>query len=320
MLILSWSGSVLGEKMALEENIEEFLVYFEAYAASKDWNNDKKVLVVILHIADRLKPSMMQLIKANSTLRGLKKMDQLKNKVQKDDDSVQMYTNCFDAYVKEIDEQLRDLEKREWYIQGLQNLYQEKIISLCPEMYEEAKKLAVKIEKAQLMQSLKENKLIGNKAKGISAIYGATTVCHVGEGHISNMDRIDRMETSITELTRVIQTLVEERRNPVQQRGPAMNTLQNRSGENRSRSSTPHKTVDRSNSRQNDRVNDLSIRGADVRLFEVIEKIVPHEEEYLMVHVDEDEKLFDIRNLGKRRRSDVGVTTRASKRRKVRDW
>ncbi|CAG8769709.1 9685_t:CDS:2, partial [Gigaspora rosea] len=41
------------------------------------------------------------------------KMERLKDMIQGDDDSVQIYTNCFDAYVKEIDEQLRDLEKRE---------------------------------------------------------------------------------------------------------------------------------------------------------------------------------------------------------------
>ncbi|CAG8538533.1 1966_t:CDS:1, partial [Scutellospora calospora] len=54
------------------ENIKEFLIYFEAYAASKDWNNSKKSLVIVLHITDRLKPSMMQLMKIHSKWEDLK--------------------------------------------------------------------------------------------------------------------------------------------------------------------------------------------------------------------------------------------------------
>ncbi|CAG8812548.1 20117_t:CDS:2, partial [Gigaspora rosea] len=195
----------------------------------------------------------------------------------------------------------------------LQNPYQEKIINLHPETYEEAKQLAVKMEKynhnreyisKSTINTVTEriNKLIGNEAKGIPAFSGATAICCIGEGHISNMDRIDRIETSITELTRVIQTLVEERRNPVQRRSPPINTSQNRSGENQSRSITPHKCF----------IYDQE--GHIAR--DCYGKNSTHEKEYFMVHVDEDEELFDIRNPAKRRQLDVGVTTRASKRRK----
>ncbi|CAG8688765.1 9116_t:CDS:2 [Cetraspora pellucida] len=125
------------------ENIEEFLVYFEAYAASKDWDDNKKSLVVILHIADRLKPSIMQLRKNNSSWKDLRTamikrwatssdlnegLERLKNMVQETGDTVQMYTSCFDAYVTEIQDQIH-IEK------GLLD------------MYEAAKELAVKMEK-----------------------------------------------------------------------------------------------------------------------------------------------------------------------------
>ncbi|CAG8817322.1 5082_t:CDS:2, partial [Gigaspora rosea] len=74
----------------------------------------------------KLNPSMMQLRKAHSTWNNLKtamitnwatssdineKLERLKNMVQETGDTVQMYTNCFDAYTTKVKNQLRDLEK-----------------------------------------------------------------------------------------------------------------------------------------------------------------------------------------------------------------
>ncbi|CAG8548518.1 9079_t:CDS:2 [Cetraspora pellucida] len=54
------------------ENIEEFLIYFEAYATLKDWDNNKKSLVIVLHIADRLKPLIIQLRRNNLNWKNLR--------------------------------------------------------------------------------------------------------------------------------------------------------------------------------------------------------------------------------------------------------
>ncbi|CAG8822340.1 17530_t:CDS:1, partial [Racocetra persica] len=52
--------------------------------------------------------------------------------VQDKDNTVQMYTNCFDTYIEEVKNYVRDLKKREWYVQGLLSLYREKVIAQCP--------------------------------------------------------------------------------------------------------------------------------------------------------------------------------------------
>ncbi|CAG8535000.1 3082_t:CDS:2, partial [Gigaspora rosea] len=151
------------------------------------------------------------------------------------------------------------------------------------------------------------NKWGNEEINAVPLLLGATKIRKMDEGHLLNMDRIDRIETSIAELAKAIQTLIDRKYNPSQRRAPYSNITQNRGSRNLSNSVTP---------RQNDQVDSPDVSGADMRLFEVTEKTIPKEDEYLMIHVDEDDALFDIRNLRKGQQLNVGGTARASKRRK----
>ncbi|CAG8834483.1 29123_t:CDS:2, partial [Gigaspora margarita] len=299
------------------ENIEEFLLYFEAYAASKDWDDRKKSLVIVLHIVDKLKPSMIQLIKVHSTWNNLKvamitkwatsldineKLEHLKNTIQKTDDTAQMYTNYFDAYIDEVKDQLRDLKKREWYIQGLRSPYRERVAA--------AKELAVKMEKYDRdreyiskspvkITTKKANRVGKEMVDESSTAQEAIKICRVGDQHSLNTERLDRMETSIVELLKAVQTLVERKQTLSPRRSSFTNLTLNRGSMSQNRNAISY--MDQPNTNPNTQVKNLNIRGADVRLFEVIKKVKPKEDEYLMIYVSEDEVLFNVRTLGKRR-------------------
>ncbi|CAG8752272.1 2912_t:CDS:2, partial [Racocetra fulgida] len=178
------------------KNIEEFLLYFEAYTASKDWDDGKKSLIIVLHITDKLKLLMMQLMKAHSTWKDLKvamitkwttssdineKLEHLKNMVQEIGDTVQMYTNCFDNYITEVKDQLRDLEKREWYIQAVK-------MKKYDRNREYISKSLVQIATEKVSRASKD------KTYEIPTAH-ETKICRVSDQHFLNTERLDRMET-----------------------------------------------------------------------------------------------------------------------------
>ncbi|CAG8487252.1 8716_t:CDS:2 [Gigaspora rosea] len=195
------------------ENVKEFLLYFEAYAASKDWDDGKKSLVIVLHVADKLKPSMIQLMKVHSTWNNLKaamitkwatssnineKLEHLKNMVQEANDTVQMYTNCFDAYIEE----------------GLRSPYRERVASARPDTYEAAKELAVKMEKYDCNREYiskspvkittgKANRVGKEKGDESSATQEPIKVCRVKDQHPLNTERLNWMETNLVEIRRI---------------------------------------------------------------------------------------------------------------------
>ncbi|CAG8606281.1 9119_t:CDS:2 [Gigaspora rosea] len=275
------------------ENIEEFLIYFEAYAASKDWDDNKKCI-------NNLRAAMITNWATSSDIN--EKLECLKNMVQEAGDTVQIYTNCFDAYIAKVKNQLRDLEKREWYIQGLQKKYDRD--------REYISKSSVRIATGEVNKSGK------NKLDKLPSAHEAKRICRVGEQHFLNTERLDRMETSIVELVKAVQTLMERRGSLSPHRSPASNMTQNRGYVGQNRGTTPQRSV---KYKPSDQAGGPDIRGADVRFFEVTEKAAPKGDEYLMIHVEADKALFDVRNLGKRRRSieDEAPVTLASKRKKA---
>ncbi|CAG8716338.1 22589_t:CDS:2, partial [Gigaspora rosea] len=104
-------------------------------------------------------------------------------------------------------------------------------------------------------------------------------IYRVEDQHPINTERLNQMKTSIVELLKAVQTLVERKHAPSPRRtefkyGPTKHELKHSS-------------------------NNPNIRDTDVRLFEVTEKAKPKEDEYLMIYVSEDEALFNVRNLVK---------------------
>ncbi|CAG8743216.1 26425_t:CDS:2, partial [Gigaspora margarita] len=95
------------------EDIEEFLEDYEAY-------------VIRLHVSDNLKPWICEQIKAYTAWADLKdaiitgaqascnkeeKLEQLKNIKQKSNDTIKAYTNQFDACIKLVENNIREIEK-----------------------------------------------------------------------------------------------------------------------------------------------------------------------------------------------------------------
>ncbi|CAG8805864.1 26612_t:CDS:1, partial [Dentiscutata erythropus] len=67
---------------------------------------------------------------------------------------------------------------------------------------------------------------------------------------------------------------------------------------------------------RNEQPNVPDVASATVRLFKVTEKETSKEDEYLIIYVDEDDTLFDIRNLRKRRLQNMEEGVHAAKKRK----
>ncbi|CAG8690562.1 3540_t:CDS:2, partial [Gigaspora rosea] len=179
---------------------------------------------------DKLKPSLMQLRKAHSTWNNLRaamitnwatssdineKLEHLKNMVQEAGDTVQMYTNCFDTYIAE----------------GLQSPYWQRVIDAWPDTYEAAKDLAVMMEKYDRdreyvskcpvrIATREVNKLGKNKLDELPSAHEAKRICQVGKQHSLNTERLDRIETSIVELLKAVQTLMEGRGSLLPHRSP----------------------------------------------------------------------------------------------------
>ncbi|CAG8672269.1 19088_t:CDS:1 [Gigaspora rosea] len=204
----------------------------------------------------------------------------------------------------------------------------------CPDMYEAAKELAVKMEKYDRdreyiskspvkITTEKANRVGKENVDEISATQEPIKVCRVKDQHPLNTERLNQMETSIVELLKAVQTLVEKKHALSLRRSSSSNLTLNRGNMNRNRTITsctcfacnregymardcPNRSeqssnMDQSNMNSNTHANNPNVRGADIRLFEITEKTKPKEDEYLMICVSEDEALFNVRNLGKRR-------------------
>ncbi|CAG8526372.1 738_t:CDS:2, partial [Dentiscutata heterogama] len=174
---------------------------------------------------------------------------------------------------------------------GLQSPYREKVVGAHPETYENAKKLAAKIKKYDqdreyISKSLtkilieKTNKVNKEKVNKFSTMKEVIKVCCVENQYSLNIKRF------------LLANLTLNRGNISQ---------------NKSRQLT---------SNLDSQTNGLDIRSADLRLFEVTEKTMPKKDEYLIIHVNENKILFDIRNLNKRWQINTNEATHTSKKRK----
>ncbi|CAG8646030.1 3855_t:CDS:1, partial [Ambispora leptoticha] len=326
------------------EDIEEFLEDYEAYGASKDWDEDKMRQVIRLHVSDDLKPWIREQIKAKSTWVDLKaaivsgakascdveeKLERLKNIKQKSNDTIKAYTNKFDACAEVVKNNVRGLEKRQWYVQGLREPFRERVEMQCPETYDDAKKWALKVEKYSKDNEYvvrnptrsinEESNITKSDVDDLASAFGALKICRVDQNQDQD-DRIGKMESSIKELTKAILDLKENREPPLyrnqrtqnQRPGNQNQTIRSRrcyqcdqeghlsrDCPTRAQQTLPD---NQRNVTRNNQPDGPEVRGMNIRYLEVTESIKDEGDDYLRIKLEEGESLFDVRNLGKRRR------------------
>ncbi|CAG8738371.1 29354_t:CDS:2, partial [Racocetra persica] len=220
-----------------DEDIEEFLEDYEAYSASKDWDGDK------ITWAD-LKAAVISGAQA----------------------SCDVEENCEKSY--------KGLEKRQWYVQGLREPFKERVEMQYSEIYEDAKKWAIKVEKyskdneysvkSPTRSKNEEQNMTKSDVDDLTSAFEALKICRVGQSQDPD-DRIAKMKSSIKELTKAILDLRENKK-PIMRRNQ---TMQNQKPNSRNQPNRPQKDGD---------------------------------DEYLRVELKEGKSLFDVRNLEKRRR------------------
>ncbi|CAG8499671.1 13391_t:CDS:2, partial [Dentiscutata heterogama] len=135
-----------------------------------------------------------------------------------------------------------------------------------------------------------------------------------------------KMESNIKELTKAVMDLTEHNRTFNSRRNQRSLPLSsNHNVNNQNQAPRPHRCYEcnqeghiarycpnrlqqqnnnQSNKERNNQTLNQEVRGLNVRLFEVKETSSSEINEYLMIKVEGSDMLFDIRNLGKRRRCD----------------
>ncbi|CAG8628461.1 14032_t:CDS:2, partial [Ambispora leptoticha] len=132
------------------DDIKNFLFDFEGYGkAKKDLIQSKKTW-------KDLKKEIVEKIKSDNETEV--KINRLKRVKQDERESVREYTNRYEAYTQAVKSQLRNDEKRDWYIRGLRDPYRTKVENRCPKNYDKAKKKALEMEEYNRDRALSERK------------------------------------------------------------------------------------------------------------------------------------------------------------------
>ncbi|CAG8833361.1 15373_t:CDS:2, partial [Racocetra persica] len=221
------------------------------------------------------------------------KLERLKNIKQKSNDTIKAYTNKFDACAEVVKNN------------GLREPFRERVEMQCPETYDDAKKWALKVEKYNV--------------DDLASAFGALKICRVDQNQDQD-DRIGKMESSIKELTKAILDLKENREPPLyrnqrtqnQRPGNQNQTIRSRrcyqcdqeghlsrDCPTRAQQTLPD---NQRNVTRNNQPDGPEVRGMNIRYLEVTESIKDEGDDYLRIKLEEGESLFDVRNLGKRRR------------------
>ncbi|CAG8701255.1 27176_t:CDS:2, partial [Gigaspora margarita] len=148
------------------------------------------------------------------------KLEQLKGIKQKLKDTIKAYTNRFDTCAKIIKNYVRSIKKRQWYIQELQEPFREKVEMQYFETYDQAKKWALKMKK------YKESSTAKLDIENLTAAFGALKICCIDQNPDQN-NRINKIESSIKELMKVINNLKESKLSVNQQNQSSNNSTQN---------------------------------------------------------------------------------------------
>ncbi|KAF0332916.1 hypothetical protein F8M41_018453 [Gigaspora margarita] len=193
------------------ESIDNFVADFEEYATMKDWNKAKMRLVVGLYIAKPLSKAKYD-VETN--------IEHLMNLKLNEDESIVSYTNRFDTCAKKVKTEVSNREVKRWYLRGIPVKYREKIKQQYSETCEETKKWALKIKKFKKNDKfdLKKASVVGEEltdqtdldVDGLTNAFFELKICQVSQSSQvgKDVERIDRLESSINELTKLVKNMV----------------------------------------------------------------------------------------------------------------
>ncbi|RIB23288.1 hypothetical protein C2G38_2171703 [Gigaspora rosea] len=184
----------------------------------------------------------------------------------------------------------------------------EKVEVQCPKTYDEAKICALKGEKyykdkeyvikSPSKSTSKKLKEIKSDMKDLTSAFGALKICQVDQNSGQD-DRMNKIESSIKELTKAVIDLKDNK-------SSSTHRIQKSNEEHISRNCPTMGLQPRFNNLRNEpRRNEIAnpeVGGVNICYFETTESMKGESDKCLMIQVEEGEKLFDVKNLGKRRR------------------
>ncbi|CAG8516830.1 510_t:CDS:2, partial [Gigaspora rosea] len=252
------------------ESIENFSADFEGYATMKDWNEAKMRLVVGLYVAESLCEWVMDIMQNNADWAGVKaailksakakydvkmKIERLMNLKLNEDESIVSYTNRFDACAKKVKTEVSNHEVKRWYLRGIP-------VSVVEEELADQTDLDV---------------------DRLSNAFPELKICRVSQNSQAGKDikKIDRLESSINELTKLVKNMATSKDQPNQNQ-PTQN-IQGNWRQKQTYSQSPSNT--QHNQANPRRYYNCGQEGADVRYFEIMETSSGDGDEYLKIEM-----------------------------------
>ncbi|CAG8494292.1 17277_t:CDS:2 [Cetraspora pellucida] len=232
---------------------------------------------------------------------------------QEDNESVVGYSNIFESLAHVIKDEVRNREKRKWFIAGLKKEYRSKVEEHFSADYNEATSLAVKIERYNKdnefdMQRINKTLLEGTNddiKTDIDDLTKAIETLKISRVEKKPDNDIHEIKEAIKKMARVMKDLTKNDNLPRQEKA-SKNQTANKFEE--------HWRKERRPGNENKKQKDPNVRLVDLTNDEWDE-----DGEYLMVELDNNVKqsLANVRNLGKRRQDD-GVGENPNKRGRTR--
>ncbi|CAG8538916.1 28442_t:CDS:2 [Dentiscutata erythropus] len=123
------------------DGIEGFLYDFESYSMSKNWNEATKCRMVCVHVPERMRTWIRELIKT-----------------AKDDweETVREYINRFEAYMEPIKDVVIKDEKLDWFLEELKDPFRTRVEFHCPKKYDNAREWALQVENYRRKKECKD--------------------------------------------------------------------------------------------------------------------------------------------------------------------
>ncbi|CAG8763033.1 5584_t:CDS:2, partial [Cetraspora pellucida] len=295
-----------------KDDINGFLFDYERFAKSKELIKTKTQW-------SDLKDAIVKIINAENDDRT--KINRLRNIRQGERVTARGYASRFEAYTDVIKNKIRSYEQHDWFLDGLHEPYRSRMECFCPFNYIKARECVLQIETFQKDKEHRDKRgllLVEEKSQpskstidSITTVLEALTINWVNQ-EASDVTKIDKIEADIKELVKVVKKLTSSTapghsvpRNQYPTRGSRTN-IDNQQcfkcqQEGHISCNCPNQDlqgppVEQRNELRNLRNEDVEIRGANIRYFEITSTTDNPGVEYLKVKMVRKEPIFNIRN------------------------
>ncbi|CAG8524967.1 25020_t:CDS:1 [Dentiscutata erythropus] len=138
-----------------KDDINGFLFDYSRYTKSKNWDNEMRCEMIVMHMPDETKAWVRELIKGcnnnwNKLEKGIVrvintegneklKINCLRNIKQGKKKMIREYTSRFEAYTDTVKDKIKEDEKQDWYLDGMRKLYGSRVKNFCFDNFNKAK-------------------------------------------------------------------------------------------------------------------------------------------------------------------------------------